>query len=72
MRINPIEESRHRLKLARNYLRDAEDALKRGDYRGAVVSSQLSAENSAKAIIALFRIPSWSHDPSHELRQILD
>jgi len=48
-------------------LREAEDALKRGDYRGAVASSQLSAGNAAKAVIALFRVPSWSHDPSHEL-----
>lgn len=36
-----------------------------------VASSQLCAENAAKAVIAFFRIPSWSHDPSPELIDLL-
>jgi hypothetical protein len=35
-----------------------------------VASSQLSAENSAKAVMTLFRTPRWSHDPSHELLEV--
>ena len=27
-------------------------------------------ENASKAIIALYRVPSWSHDLSHELLEI--
>jgi len=71
IKINPKGEVRYRLKLAERYLADAESSFRRGDYRATVASSQLSTENSAKAVIALFRVPSWSHDPSHELREVL-
>nr|MDO8062830.1 HEPN domain-containing protein [Candidatus Freyrarchaeum guaymaensis] len=71
MRFNPAGEVSYRAKLATRYLKEAEDAFRRRDYRGTVASSQLSAENSAKAIVALFRVPSWSHDPSHELLEVI-
>lgn len=29
-------------------------------------------KNSAKAVIAFYRIPSWSHNPAPELREIAD
>jgi len=70
-RIDPDHEISYRIRLAKNYLRDAEEAFLRGDYRNTVASSQLAAENVAKAIIAVYRIPSWSHDPSNELRELL-
>ena len=72
MKINPLSEVLYRVKLARYYLRDAENAFRRGDFRATVASSQLSAENSAKAVIAFYRIPSWSHNPAPELREIAD
>jgi len=34
-------------------------------------SAQLSAGNAARAVIAVYRIPSWSHDPSPELRELV-
>jgi len=68
---NPLNEVIYRYKLAKNFLREAEEAFKRGDWRNTVSASQLAAENAAKAIIAFYRIPSWSHDPSHELLSIL-
>ncbi|ABL78831.1 HEPN domain-containing protein [Thermofilum pendens] len=34
-------------------------------------SAQLAVENYAKAVIAYFRVPSWSHDPSGELLSLL-
>ena len=70
MRIDPAAEVSYRLRLAELYLMDAENAFKRGDFRAVVASSQLSAENAAKAVIAVFRVPSWSHDPSPELREL--
>ena len=70
-RIDLDHEISYRIRLAKNYLRDAEEAFLRGDYRNTVASSQLAAENAAKAIIAVYRIPSWSHDPSNELRELL-
>ena len=71
IKINPKSEVDYRMKLAQLYLGDAEDSHKREDTRGTVASSQLAVENAAKAVIAVYRIPSWSHDPSHELRDII-
>ena len=62
---------RYGVELATRYLREAEEAFERRDYRGVVASSQLCAENAAKAVIAPYRIPSWSHDPSHELLEVI-
>lgn len=67
MKFDPKNEVEYRVRLARDFLMEAGERLERGDLRGAVESSQLSAENSAKAIIAIHAIPSWSHDPSFEL-----
>ncbi|MGQ9513823.1 MAG: HEPN domain-containing protein [Thermoproteota archaeon] len=61
---------RFRIKLAQHYLNDAEEAFNRSDCRMVVSSSQLCAEDAAKAVIAFFKIPSWSHDPSSELIDI--
>jgi HEPN domain-containing protein len=69
---DPMDEVRYRYKLAINYLRDANEAFNRGDWRGTVANAQLSAENAAKAVIAVYRVPSWSHDPSGELKELVD
>jgi predicted nucleotidyltransferase/HEPN domain-containing protein len=69
---NPLSEVGYGVKLAERYLADAEGALRREDFRGAVAASQLAAENAAKAVVAVYRIPSWSHDPSHELREVAE
>jgi HEPN domain-containing protein len=69
-KLDPESEVNYRVRLAQRYLLDAEDAYKRGDYRGVVASSQLVAENAAKAVIAVYRVPSWTHDPSHELLEL--
>jgi HEPN domain-containing protein len=69
---DPRSEVLYRVRLAELYLADAEVAYTRGDFRTTVASSQLAAENAAKAVIAVYRIPSWSHDPSHELREVAD
>ncbi|KPV65249.1 MAG: HEPN domain protein [Candidatus Bathyarchaeota archaeon BA1] len=58
--------------MAREHLERARRALELKDYPACVGSSQLCAENAAKAVIAIYRIPSWSHDPSEELRQVIE
>ena len=68
---DPADEVNYGYRLAINYLREANEAFSRGDWRGTVAAAQLSAENAAKAIIAVYRIPSWSHDPSGELEDIM-
>ncbi len=72
MEIDPEEEVLYRLNLAYEQLEAAAKRLKIEDWVGVVQASQLAAENAAKAIIAHFYIPSWTHDPSGELRAISD
>ena len=71
MNIDPPKEVIYIVKLAKKYLEEAEKSLQRRDYRDAVLNSQLSIENSAKAAISIFHIPSWSHNPGPELRSLL-
>ncbi len=70
VRLNPKAERDYRVKLAKMYLSEAEQAYEGVNYRGTVESSQLAAENAAKAIVAVYRVPSWSHDPSQELLEV--
>jgi hypothetical protein len=57
------------------WLRDAEQALhgarvgqERGEWRIVCVMGQLAVELSAKAAVAAFAEPQWTHDPSDQLR----
>jgi len=69
--LNPGEEVMYRLALAREHLERARKRLRVEDWAGVVEAAQLSAENAAKAVIAHFHVPSWSHDPSRELQEIV-
>ena len=64
---------------SRNWLRDAEDSLNRAkklfelnDFRGTIQSSQMVVEGAVKAVIACFGVPEWDHDPSDQLREIIE
>jgi HEPN domain-containing protein len=72
VRFNPTNIVAYRRKLAHRYLNEAEESYQRNDYRHTVESAQLTAENAAKAIIAIYHIPSWSHDPSTELQGLIN
>ncbi len=72
MEVDPQEEVLYRLSLAKEHFESAGKRLKMEDWAGTVESSQLTVENAAKAIIAHFYLPSWSHDPSMELEEILN
>jgi len=69
--MNSKEEALRRIKIAERHLREARGASQREDYPEVVGHAQPCVENSAKAIIACFRIPSWSHDPSGKLKESL-
>lgn len=72
MKIDPHSEVEYRLRLCLKYLERAERFFRTGDYKESAEASQLSAENAAKAVVALKRIPSWSHDPSEELLEVAE
>ncbi|MEM3607031.1 MAG: HEPN domain-containing protein [Candidatus Bathyarchaeia archaeon] len=71
MEINPEDEVKYRRELAKEHLNSAIKRFKAEDWPGVIQASQLAAENAAKTVIAHFHLPSWSHDPSSELKEII-
>ena len=67
---DPQEEYEYRLDLSREHLDESTRALKADAYIAAIHEAQLAIENAAKAVIAIFSIPSWIHNPAPELREI--
>ena len=72
MSLNPLNEVKYRYRLAIDCLSRAERAFSNKDWVVTVSSSQLAIGNFAKAIIAIFEIPTWSHDPSRQLEKLLN
>ncbi|MBS7609592.1 HEPN domain-containing protein [Candidatus Bathyarchaeota archaeon] len=72
MSFNPLGEVRYRYRLAVEQLERAERLFSLRDWSGTVSASQLAVENFAKAVIATFEVPTWSHDPSNQLNSLID
>lgn len=67
-----VTEASRWLRDAEACLHSAQRALDVQDYRVVVQNAQLCIELSAKAVIAQFAEPLWRHDPSPQLRRLLD
>ena len=67
MSFNPLSEVRYRYRLAVEQLERAERLFSLEDWVGTVSGCQLAVENFAKAVVAAFEVPTWSHDPSNQL-----
>lgn len=67
-----ITETERGLRDAEACLRSTQWAVEVQDYRVAAQNAQLCVELSAKAVIAHFAEPLWRHDPSPQLRRLLD
>ncbi|MBE0516843.1 MAG: HEPN domain-containing protein [Methanophagales archaeon] len=72
MSFNPLSEVRYRYRLGIEHLERAERLFSLNDWVGTVSASQLAVESLAKAVIALFEVPTWSHDPSGQLSSLLE
>lgn len=70
MSLNPLEDVKYRYTLASQSLSRAESLHRLNDWAGSVHFSQLAIENFAKALIALFEVPVWNHDPSNQLLRL--
>jgi len=70
--IDPVEEVKYRYNLALQNFSRAESLLNLRDWAGSVHFSQLAVENFAKALVAVFEVPSWGHDPSGQLLELRD
>ncbi|MBI4704236.1 MAG: HEPN domain-containing protein [Deltaproteobacteria bacterium] len=52
-------------------LADARRNLRDGAWRVVCITGQLAVEMAAKAVIAAFAEPRWTHDPGEQLRSVL-
>ena len=66
------DDAEYRKRLASGFLEEARVNLKHQLWRSCVNNSQLSIENSGKMIIALFEPVEKSHNPSHQLKRLVD
>ncbi|MGH7380419.1 MAG: HEPN domain-containing protein [Candidatus Methylomirabilales bacterium] len=66
------EDARYRLRLARGFLQEAEQDYGLRRWRSCVDNAQMSVENAAKAILALFGPLAKTHEPSTHLRILID
>ncbi len=69
--MNWKKDAEYRLKLALGFYGEAKQNLKYKQYRSCVDNSQLSIENSAKAIIVCFTPLGKTHSPVQGLRKLL-
>jgi HEPN domain-containing protein len=65
------EETRYRLRLAEGFLQEARQDITSGRWRSCVDNAQLTVENSAKAVLALFGPVGRTHTPGLLLRNAL-
>ena len=68
---NDPEEYEHRLRLAQEHLEEARKAFRAEALVAAAHEAQLAIENAAKSIIAMFKPPSWTHNPAPELIELV-
>jgi len=69
--VNWSDHARYRLDLAEGFLGEARQDLDLDRFRPCVSNAQLSIENAAKAVIALFGPVGKTHEPWRELKALL-
>ncbi len=69
--MNWNDHARYRLELAEGFLDEARQDLGLDRFRSCVDNAQLSIENGAKAVIALFGPVGKTHEPWRELKTLL-
>ena len=70
--MQPKKQSAYRLHLCEGFLKEAEQDFGLKRWRSCVDNSQLSVENAGKAIIAIFAPVEKTHDPSLQLKRIIE
>jgi HEPN domain-containing protein len=69
--VNSSADVKYRLNLAKGFHQEAEEDFQLGRWRSCVHNSQLCVENSGKAILMLFGVPSKTHEPAKHLAQLV-
>ena len=66
------EDARYRLRLAHGFLQEAEQDYELRRWRSCVDNAQMSVENAAKAVLALFGPLAKTHEPGIHLRNLME
>lgn len=69
--VNVTDEVNFRVALAEGFLTEAEQDIELERWRSCVDNSQLAIENAGKAVLALFQVPSKTHEPAQQIALIL-
>lgn len=67
-----LKDADYRRRLAAGFLKEADEDFVSSRWRACVDNAQLSVENSGKAVIALFRPVEKTHDPSVQLKKLIE
>jgi len=70
--VNFKEDAEYRKRLSEGFLHEARLNFGYRLWRSCVDNSQLSIENAGKMIIALFEPVEKSHNPSHQLKRLVE
>lgn len=65
-------EALFRLRLAKGFLKEAQEDFNLSRWRSCVDNAQLCSENAGKSIVAIFKPIEKTHDPSIQLRKIVE
>jgi len=69
--MNTVDEVAYRFALSAGFLAEAEQDLTLDRWRSCVDNAQLTIENAGKAVLALFNVPSKTHDPAPQIAAML-
>jgi HEPN domain-containing protein len=69
--MNSREDVDYRLKLAKGFLKEAQEDFQLKRWRSCVANAQLSVENSGKAILMAFGVSPKTHEPAKHLSKLI-
>jgi len=69
--VNSREDAEYRLRLARGFLKEAEENYQLQRWRSCVANAQLTVENGGKSVLMLFGITLKTDDPARHLAQFV-
>ncbi|HEX9653073.1 MAG TPA: HEPN domain-containing protein [bacterium] len=67
-----MDDARYRLRLAKGFLKEAQQDLELQRWRSCVDNAQLAIENSGKTILAVFGPTPHTHEPTKDIQKLID
>ncbi|MFQ5709755.1 MAG: HEPN domain-containing protein [bacterium] len=67
-----LDDALYRLRLARGFVEEAQQDFRLKRWRSCVDNAQLAVENAGKAILAIFGPTPRTHEPSKEVKDLIE